>query len=451
MHKSVEEILTFVEKKSLRDENLVRFAYKLEQVELEQILEEFLKEEHLFFFSKPSQNTTFLGIGKLDDLASKKLLEAINSSDLQFQIIEANYSRDSLPELPLIVGAEKFLPDSKEKLWSDFSNSDWHIPQILITKTENAAYLIFQFFGKKPNLEIFEELLSKFNNHDTEKNFSSADYDILETTEIDEWTKIVSRAIAEISKQSLEKVVLARRVQYKLKSCFKISKALSNLQDKYPDCSTFAFKRSNSIFFGSTPETLFSLNGKVIETEALAGSAGRGINSDEDIIQELKLLNNQKDINEHNNVLSFVLAKLELVCEKISYEKKPQIKKLANIQHLQTPIKAELKAGINILDLQRLLHPTPAVCGLPQKKALELIQDLEYFDRGLYAGVLGWFSEHQKAEFVVGIRSAILKENIVTAYAGCGIVQGSDPVLEFQETELKFKPILSLLKNESTN
>ena len=255
----------------------------------------------------------------------------------------------------------------------------------------------------------------------------------------------------EITKHNIEKIVLARRMQLVLKSNFSISSFLSKLQTKYPECITFAYKENDSIFFGSTPEKLFTLDGNKIETEALAGSIARGANLNEDLVLESNLLNNQKDINEHNNVLSFLLSNLEDFSEKISYNPKPQIKKLQNIQHLQTPIKAMLKEGVDILELLRKLHPTPAVCGLPQKKAWELIEDLEYFDRGLYAGVVGWFNEKRKCEFSVGIRSAILKNNMLTAYAGCGIVEGSDPISEYHETELKFKPILSLLENEIIN
>lgn len=215
-------------------------------------------------------------------------------------------------------------------------------------------------------------------------------------------------------------------------------------------CSEFD-KESNSIFFGSSPEKMFSLKDKKLETEALAGSSARGLNIEDDLINESNLLLNPKELCEHKNVFSFLINSLKNFSDEISYSSNPQIKKLSNIQHLQTPITAILKDEIDILELLKVLHPTPAVCGLPQKNALELIKDLEYFDRGLYAGIIGWYNAKKRAEFVVSIRSALLKDNTITAFAGCGIVEGSNPVTEFYETELKLKPILSLLENEIIN
>ena len=453
MHKFIDEILVFTKQNPIRDENLVRFAFKLENVEIELLFELLLNEETLFFFSKPTEEKAFIGIGRIENQSSMKLIEAVSKgiSEANDRIISANYDSSLMDEIPLVVGGEKFLPDKKENLWSDFSSRSWFIPQILIVSCAENPIIIFQFFGKYLNLEIFERVLDLLSSATFIKTESATDYEIISATEIEEWTRIINSGLEEISKLNIEKIVLARRMQLELRSSFNISSFLIKLQKKYPECNIFAYKEKGSIFFGSTPEKLFTLSGNKLETEALAGSIARGANLDEDLVLESNLLNNQKDINEHNNVLSFLINNLEIFCEEISYYSKPQIKKLPNIQHLQTPIKAILKEGVDILEFLRKLHPTPAVCGLPQKKAWELIEDLEYFDRGLYAGVVGWFNEKRKCEFSVGIRSAILKKNILTAYAGCGIVEGSDPISEYHETELKFKPILSLLENETIN
>ncbi|KAF0211999.1 MAG: menaquinone-specific isochorismate [Ignavibacteria bacterium] len=453
MHKFIQEILAFIGQTPIRDESLIRFTFKLEKVEIERFFELLSNEETLFFFSKPSGNRANLGVGKIESPSAGKLIETISKENPESNelIISANYDSNLISEIPLVFGGEKFLPDKKENLWSDFPNRSWFIPQVLISSCAENPLIIFQFFGNNPDLKIFEKILDFLPLDTLVKTEPAADYEIISATEIEEWSRIINAGLNEITKHNIEKIVLARRMQLVLKSNFSFSSFLSKLQTKYPECNTFAYKEKDSIFFGSTPEKLFTLDGNKIETEALAGSIARGANLNEDLVLESNLLNNQKDINEHNNVLSFLLSNLEDFSEEISYNPKPQIKKLQNIQHLQTPIKAMLKEGVDILELLRKLHPTPAVCGLPQKKAWELIEDLEYFDRGLYAGVVGWFNEKRKCEFSVGIRSAILKNNMLTAYAGCGIVEGSDPISEYHETELKFKPILSLLENEIIN
>lgn len=453
MHKFIQDILAFTSTVPIRDESLIRFTFKIEKAEIERLFELLLSEKTLFFFSIPSGNRANLGIGKIESPFTGKLIEAISKGNLESEelIISANYDSNLLNEIPLVFGGEKFMPDKKENLWSDFPNQSWFIPQILIVSNAENSLILFQFFGKNPNLEILKKVLDLLPSKTSTSIETATDYDVLSETELEEWSRIINAGLLEITKLSIEKIVLTRRMQLALKSRFSISNFLTKLQTKYPECNTFAYKERDSIFFGSTPEKLFTLDGNKIETEALAGSIARGANLDEDLALESNLLNNQKDINEHNNVLSFLISNLENFSEEISYSQNPQIKKLQNIQHLQTPIKAILKEGVDILELLKKLHPTPAVCGLPQKKAWELIEDLEYFDRGLYAGVVGWFNEKRKCEFSVGIRSAVLKNNILTAYAGCGIVEGSNPISEYHETELKFKPILSLLENEIIN
>ncbi|KAF0139807.1 MAG: menaquinone-specific isochorismate synthase [Stygiobacter sp.] len=360
MHKFIQEILAFIGQTPIRDESLIRFTFKLEKVEIERFFELLSNEETLFFFSKPSGNRANLGVGKIESPSAGKLIETISKENPESNelIISANYDSNLISEIPLVFGGEKFLPDKKENLWSDFPNRSWFIPQVLISSCAENPLIIFQFFGNNPDLKIFEKILDFLPLDTLVKTEPAADYEIISATEIEEWSRIINAGLNEITKHNIEKIVLARRMQLVLKSNFSFSSFLSKLQTKYPECNTFAYKEKDSIFFGSTPEKLFTLDGNKIETEALAGSIARGANLNEDLVLESNLLNNQKDINEHNNVLSFLLSNLEDFSEEISYNPKPQIKKLQNIQHLQTPIKAMLKEGVDILELLRKLHPT---------------------------------------------------------------------------------------------
>jgi len=137
--------------------------------------------------------------------------------------------------------------------------------------------------------------------------------------------------------------------------------------------------------------------------------------------------------------------------KKIEIDEKPIVKKLSNIQHLQTAVKGSLKHGANMFDVVSSLFPTPAVCGIPKDFSLQIIEENEDFDRGLFAGLIGWFNTEGFGDFNVAIRSALIKENKLYIYAGCGIVEGSNPVEEFEETQLKLKPILSLFDLADAN
>lgn len=453
MNTILKDLNLFIKQKSQEDSSLFRFAYKLENVDLEALFESLRDSENsLFYYSKPYEEKSFLGIGKIKSKHADQTIgsAAKNDASSQNSIVSVNFNLELLNNIPLVLGSEKFPLVKKESLWNDFEDSNWFIPQILILVNEKQPYLIFQFFGNNPELSLLESVIEKCSK--TEKSQHNCTIkEVISATDKNGWTRSINKALLEISSRSIQKVVLARRVQIALNDNFNFSNALSTLNENYPECVTFAYKEKNSVFFGATPEKLFSIKKNRIETEALAGSIERGISKEEDFEKQIQLQSNLKDINEHNNVLSFILNNLKDYCEELKYDNPPQIKKLSNIQHLQTKISSTLKDGIDVLVLLKKMHPTPAVCGLPQKKALELIKELEYFDRGLYSGVIGWYNEKGESEFSVGIRSALLKDNTLSAYAGCGIVEGSNPALEFQETELKFKPILSLLENEITN
>ncbi len=452
MNKYSLEIQKFNKSNSIPFNGLVRFAFRVKFARLEEIIDSLQEINSFFFFSKPVDGYKFLGIGCTENQVSNDFIRFVSQGTIDSKMLYEANPELMIPEyVPLVLGAEKFPYKKNETLWKDFSESKWFIPQILLYQTPSTSIIIFQYFGNNPPFDLFEQTINLLEHSSTKTHKINNRIYNSRTSTLNDWEKSVKLALKEIETNAIEKVVLARKITLDIKSEFSLPNALTQLQDKYSDCTTFAYKESNSIFFGSSPEKMFSLKDNKLETEALAGSSARGLNIEDDLINESNLLLNPKELCEHKNVFSFLINSLKNFSDEISYSSNPQIKKLSNIQHLQTPITAILKDEIDILELLKALHPTPAVCGLPQKNALELIKDLEYFDRGLYAGIIGWYNAKKRAEFVVSIRSALLKDNTITAFAGCGIVEGSNPVTEFYETELKLKPILSLLENEIIN
>ncbi|HRJ46763.1 MAG TPA: chorismate-binding protein, partial [Opitutaceae bacterium] len=157
------------------------------------------------------------------------------------------------------------------------------------------------------------------------------------------------------------------------------------------------------------------------------------------------LLRSDKDRREHALVVEAVVGRLRRLGLDPGHTPAPGLRRLANLQHLHTPVRATLPPTVRLLEVLAALHPTPAVGGTPQEAAMARIRELEGFPRGLYAGTLGWMNARGGGEFFVGLRSALVEGNRARVYAGAGIVAGSTPEKEFAETELKFKAMLDAL------
>jgi menaquinone-specific isochorismate synthase len=343
----------------------------------------------------------------------------------------------------------KFPSQQKDKIWVDFPDSNWFIPKYMLMKDEDRHFIVINALYYE-NIEVYldhvfknfpEDILPYFNTN-------KVSYRLTETN-FEDWSIKINYALKNISDKTVEKIVLARYIDLELSEQPLITTMLTHLEKEYKDCYTFACKLGNSIFFGSTPEKLFSINDGVLQTDALAGSFPRDESDSIDMMLQNQLLNDKKNLYEHNAVTTFLSNQLLPLSDELEIEKNPVVKKLSNIQHLYTPIKAKIKQGVSIFEILEKLYPTPAVCGIPPQKSKELIEEIENFERGLYAGAIGWIGLNNTAEVYVGIRSAIIKEKHVRAFAGGGIVSGSNSKDEFNETNLKLKPILSLFSNEN--
>jgi menaquinone-specific isochorismate synthase len=252
----------------------------------------------------------------------------------------------------------------------------------------------------------------------------------------------VSRALAQISQNRLSKIVLAHAVDIAAPQAFHLSHSLHRLRQNQPDCYTFSVSNGRgATFIGASPERLLSTRHHTLITDALAGSAPRGRTEAEDQVLAENLLANPKERDEHQFVVEFLTHKLSSLGLRPSCKAVPELLRLANIQHLHTPIRAMLPAHASPLRLVEALHPTPAVAGVPTDAACQEIWRHESFDRSLYAAPLGWLDDRGNSEFIVGIRSALIQDNRARLYAGAGIVAGSDPERELAEIQLKLRAL----------
>jgi isochorismate synthase len=241
----------------------------------------------------------------------------------------------------------------------------------------------------------------------------------------------------------VDKVVLARAQHVRANR--PIEAALRHLAASYPSCTVFAIANGDACFLGATPEQLIQLRNGVASTAALAGSAPRGSSAAEDDDLAQRLVSDPKEQREHALVVAALSEGLAQTCTRTVAEAQPRVEKLANVQHLLTPIRGQVAPGGTVLDLVARLHPTPAVGGYPRQPALELIRRHESLDRGWYAGPIGWMNRDGEGEFVVGLRSALVRGAEATLFAGCGIVADSDPVAEAAEWGWKLRPMLAAL------
>ena len=257
----------------------------------------------------------------------------------------------------------------------------------------------------------------------------------------------VTEALARIRAGAYRKIVLARALDLHQSSPFLPLDALNHLRERFPACYGFSLANGRGqSFIGATPERLAKVHGQALSTEALAGSAPRGATATEDARLGRDLLERTKEVHEHQVVLETILRRLKnLGLASVSAER-ARLLLLPNVQHLCSPVSATMPPGMHLLDVLATLHPTPAVGGQPCAAVVPDIARLERFDRGLYAGTVGWFDEAGDGEFVVAIRSALMDGNRARLFAGAGIVEGSVPADEKAETDLKLGALLQALR-----
>ncbi len=260
------------------------------------------------------------------------------------------------------------------------------------------------------------------------------------------WRGRVERVRAMVRRGTVRKVVLSRRIETD-SARVKPASFLRAARRKRPSCFNFWFSRAATGFFGSTPELLVRVEGERVFSAALAGTAPRGPTPELDRALGNSLLACPKNLEEHRYVGEAVKAALGPVAEQLDSPAKPGLMRLPEAQHLFTPFAGRLRHRYSAIELAGLLHPTPAVCGEPRQRALELIEQEEP-DRGWYAGTLGWMDAQGNGEFAVALRCALIDGARVFLWAGAGIVADSDPPAEFAETEAKFAALLGGSKIE---
>ena len=260
-----------------------------------------------------------------------------------------------------------------------------------------------------------------------------------------EFEAAVEGATSRIATGEFSKVVLAREVIVEAAAAHDPAALFGAMREQFPACFCFCCGTPEAAFIGASPELLVRRSGASVSTVALAGSTRRSSDPAVDDHLGEQLLRSDKDRREQRIVAERIVRALRPHAVWVEAAAEPEIAKVANIQHLATPVLAQLAEPHSAIELAGILHPTPAVGGEPWPAASAAITELEGMDRGWYAAPVGWMDATEDGEFCVALRSALLRDREAHLFAGVGVVAGSDPAAELAETEVKLEALLPLL------
>ena len=350
------------------------------------------------------------------------------------------------------LGGMSFDPKRKRStLWEKYPPSQLTIPEIVIVHNQERYFITYnRYIAPEQNIEdLFKEMEATetfLRQKDSLPYTKSPKIVAKHVVAPDHWKQTVVQAVDEIKANRAKKIVLAREMRLTLDREANIAEMLTKLLQTQPNSYIFAFEHGDNCFIGATPERLVLVEGEKLLSTCLAGTAPRGKTANADQQIAMELLNDPKNREEHDYVVQMIKQSIEHSCEDIDIPNEPVIYPLRNLQHLYTPVKARLKDGYSVFDVIEKLHPTPALGGVPRDTALAFMRDHELLDRGWYGSPIGWLDSNHMSEFAVALRSGLVQANEISLFAGCGVMRDSDPEMEFQETNMKFLPMLQILE-----
>ncbi len=341
--------------------------------------------------------------------------------------------------------------DSSRGHWQAFGDMQFILPRIELQRNAECVTLsCYLDHGKETeSLEDLSRLVKEAtSSNEAPDGPIHAPVSRTDTPSRDEWDTIVSNTLDEFEKGELEKVVLARNSSFQFDEALTPLRLLQRLKQVTPQCFHFCLQLNASLgFLGASPERLYRRQGVQLESEAVAGTRPRSPDADEDARLADELLSSEKDLREHRFVRDAIEHALAPVSTTLTVSDNVSLLQLARGQHLYHAFSASLEDRVYDDALLKRLHPTPAVGGTPTEAACRHISKSEPFDRGWYAGPVGWVTR-EAAEFAVAIRSAVVDERSLSLFSGAGIVRGSTPDSEWQEIEHKISDFIRILTEQ---
>mgnify|MGYP003365622940 CR=1 FL=1 len=383
--------------------------YKKRQINLDSPLTflKYFKNEESFSFYNPLKKEFILGAKRLKALSRE----------------------ESLRDYPYTFSSMTFFNSIKDEKWTGFGNENIVFEYYLIEKEGKQTLYYLKDFVEIENIKV------EICGHSFR----------CEMDDYNSWEHLFSAAHNAILNKELNKVVISREVKIQCNELINTESILQNLLKQNENSFIFSYCKDGKIFLGATPEILIQKEKNNVLSYALAGTVLRSDKEDEYQKKRLLLID-AKNRHEHQIVIDSIVNSMRNFTDELVVDE-TKILELKNLYHLQTCIHGK-NTSKTLLQLVKLLHPTPALGGDPVNKALELIKRYEKHERGLYAAPIGIIDKNGDGIFVVGIRSALIEKNIVYAYSGCGIVDKSTCESEYIETTNKLKTIIESLSDK---
>jgi salicylate biosynthesis isochorismate synthase len=351
------------------------------------------------------------------------------------------------------VGGFAFAPEGgAARHWRGFAAGDLVVPEVALARAGDDVRLTLT--APVAADDVPEQVAARLEARAAELDLSplplldpapAGRFEIASVAPPEHYVDAVARAVERIRAGDFSKIVLAREVAVHAPTAHDAAAVFGVLRAAFESCYVFCCGRGDAAFVAASPELLVRREGQRASTVALAGSTRRSADPAVDDHLGEQLLRSEKDREEQLIVARRIALALRPHAVWVTAPEDPTVVKVANIQHLATPIRAQLAHPHSAIELAGLLHPTPAVGGEPHAVATPRIPAFEGFDRGWYAGPVGWTDANEDGEFCVALRCALLRGREARLYAGVGVVRDSDPAAELAETEVKLGALLPIL------
>lgn len=400
------------------------------------------------FWEQPSRRFSFAALGSAHSLrvsGGAGRFTAMSNALRELRARTLHQAWDGADRAPLLIGGFSFDGGAG---WPGFPAGRLTLPELaLIRRPEGAAWVAAAPVrrGDDPHRladSLAERAESAAARPPPPLRPALPDYRAAAEADLSDpvFRETARAAVAEVAAGGLSKVVPARRLTLEKRP--DPGPFLAALREHFTECAVFAFAAPEGIFCGATPELLARVGGVSVSTAALAGTARRGEDAEQDDDIADRLRRDPKQAEEHEYVHSEIRRRLRRGGFVVDPPAPTGVMRLPGLQHLRTPVTAAAPVGTNVLDVAGALHPTPAVAGLPAGEAVEWLRAHEGFDRGWFAGPVGFCDLAGQGEFHAALRCALLRRTGCDLFAGAGVVAASVPEQELAETELKLGALL---------
>ena len=406
------------------------------------------------FWQNREKTFTLVGLGHAFTIENNAKGERFDLVESKWQTLTQHLSTEQQLQ-PILFGGFTFDPANEVKgEWAAFPQSYFNVATYQFVMQNDTAYMTINYITTedKDVAQVKMEQLRKERDaliHAAQvievKTYDKPTMTSYVEPHKEAYLQSIKQVTDLIKANEAKKVVIARSLALQFEQSISSPQILSHVCNEQPESYLFGLEHEDMLFYGASPERLVKVdNGKAFSS-CVAGSIKRGKTVEEDEQLGASLLNDAKNRGEHHYVVEMITETFKKNCSTYTVPNGPKLLKIRDIQHLYTPVEGQLKEEATILQLVKHLHPTPALGGVPREEAMDIIRTYEPMNRGLYAAPVGWLDADGNGEFAVAIRSAALVNNKAYLYAGGGIVADSEPQSEYEETLVKFRPMLRAL------